>query len=227
MANPWFRMYAEFATDPKVQMLSESDQRRLTMLFCLRCNDLVTLHDTEVCFLLRVKSSDWQQTKALFIERGFINDCNEIVNWDKRQFKSDTSKDRVNAYRDRKKQSSNNIVTLHERKSNALDTEQIQNRTEQNKEKKDNKGKLNYESYPEFIEFWNAYPNKDAKYKALESWVIHKPPIQEILNALVWQTQSKKWQEKEGAFVPMAATYLNQKRWQDERSAIPSEGNPF
>ena len=28
----WFRMYAEFATDPKVQMLSEADQRRYIML---------------------------------------------------------------------------------------------------------------------------------------------------------------------------------------------------
>lgn len=27
MANQWFRMYAEFATDPKVQMLSEDAHR--------------------------------------------------------------------------------------------------------------------------------------------------------------------------------------------------------
>lgn len=128
MANPWFRMYSEFASDPKVQMLSEVNQRRLTMLFCLRCNDLVTLQDTEVTFLLRISYEDWMLTKSIFIERGFIDENNELLNWDKRQFSSDTSKNRVAAYRERKKQTCNVDVTLQKRQSNAIE----QNRTEQN-----------------------------------------------------------------------------------------------
>ena len=32
----WMRLYAEFATDPKVQMMSEAMQRRHVMLFCLK-----------------------------------------------------------------------------------------------------------------------------------------------------------------------------------------------
>ena len=120
---PWFRMYSEFSTDQKVQMLSEPDQRRLIMLLCLRCNGNVTLHDDEVCFCLRVTRNEWAHTKALFIERGFINNENEILNWDKRQFKSDTSKNRVNAHRERKKQLSNTDVTLQKRKCNVLDTD--------------------------------------------------------------------------------------------------------
>jgi hypothetical protein len=123
MANPWFRMYGEFATDPKVQMLSETDQRRLTMLFCLRCNGHVTLHDEEVTFLLRISNDEWMASKALFVAKGFIDSDNEILNWDKRQFTSDTSKNRVAAYRERKKQSSNADVTLQKQKSNAIDTD--------------------------------------------------------------------------------------------------------
>ena len=47
-SQQWFRFYAEFATDPKVQMLSEQDQRRFIMLLCLRCsNGDVTLHASE------------------------------------------------------------------------------------------------------------------------------------------------------------------------------------
>jgi hypothetical protein len=83
---------------------------------------------------------------------------------------------------------------------------------------------LNYDDYPEFLEFWSLYPNKDSKYKALESWVENKPPIQKILNALAWQKESKKWNDDEGAYIPMAVTYLNQKRWQDEQ---PVEKSPF
>jgi hypothetical protein len=129
-------MYSEFATDPKVQMLNEADQRRLTMLLCLRCNDHVTLHDEEVTFLLRISNDEWQVTKAQFIARGFINSDNEILNWDKRQFASDTSKNRVAAHRERKKNECNSDVTLPKQESNALDTEQIQNRIDADKKTK-------------------------------------------------------------------------------------------
>ena len=65
MANQWFRMYSEFSVDPKVQMLDEVDQRRLVMLFCIRCNGNVTLHDEEVTFLLRISNEEWLKTKAI------------------------------------------------------------------------------------------------------------------------------------------------------------------
>jgi hypothetical protein len=111
MANSWFRMYAEFATDPKVQMLSEADQRRLTMLFCLRCNGHVTLQDSEVTFLLRISNEEWQITKGSFIAKNFINEANEVLNWDKRQFISDSSAERVARHREKKKQECNVTVT--------------------------------------------------------------------------------------------------------------------
>jgi len=86
MANPWFRMYAEFATDPKVQMLSEIDQRRLTMIFCLRCMDKKTLTDDEICFQLRISVDEWVKSKEKFISKNFIDSNNQVLNWDKRQF---------------------------------------------------------------------------------------------------------------------------------------------
>jgi hypothetical protein len=104
MANPWFRMYAEFAHDPKVQMLSEHMQRRYIMLMCLRCsNALVTLHETEIAFYLRVTDDELMETKQLFIRKGFINDRWELLNWDKRQFVSDSSAGRVAKFRAKKK----------------------------------------------------------------------------------------------------------------------------
>lgn len=45
MANSWFRLYAEFATDPKVQMMSEAEQRRCVIRMCIRCNGDVTLQN--------------------------------------------------------------------------------------------------------------------------------------------------------------------------------------
>jgi hypothetical protein len=127
MANPWFRLYSEFAFDQKVQMLSEVDQRRLIMLFCLRCNGNVTLQDEEVTFQLRCSNDEWLKTKATFIAKGFINEHNEVLNWNKRQYISDSSAERVARYREKKK----NDVTL----SNVTVTAPEQNRTEQKQNK--------------------------------------------------------------------------------------------
>ncbi len=105
MSNPWFRMYHEFATDQKVQMLSEADQRRYVMLLCLRCsNEGVTLHDDEVAFLLRITDEEWQATKVVLLRKNLIDEDNLPTNWDKRQFKSDNCKERVRACRKRKKE---------------------------------------------------------------------------------------------------------------------------
>ena len=111
MSNLWFRLYAEFLTDPKVQMMSEQNQRRLIMVLCLRCNGNVTLQDDEVSFQLRISNEEWQVTKDIFIEKGFIDKSNNVLNWDKRQFISDSSAERVARHRERKKIACNVTVT--------------------------------------------------------------------------------------------------------------------
>lgn len=127
----WFRMYGEFATDPKVQMLSEQMQRRLVMLFCLECsNGIETFHVTEretsIAFALRVSDEEIAATKAVFLARGFINDDWTLCNWSKRQYVSDSSTARVRAHREKKKKESVGDETGVKRSSNALE----QNRTD-------------------------------------------------------------------------------------------------
>ena len=131
MANPWFRLYSEFAHDPKIQMLPEAMQRRYVMLMCLRCSEtLETLHETEIAFQLRLSEAELIETKQLFISKNFIDSQWNLLNWDKRQFVSDSSTKRVRKHRDNKKQQSNDGETLQKRSSNAIDTdtdtEQIQ-----------------------------------------------------------------------------------------------------
>lgn len=131
MANPWFRLYHEFATDPKVQMLSEVLQRRFVMLLCLRCcNGDEALQDAEVAFQLRVSVDDYAETKAALMAKKLIDKDNKPLAWSKRQFDSDSSTPRVKAYRNRKKAERNGDETLQQRegsgegtKSNVIDTE--------------------------------------------------------------------------------------------------------
>lgn len=102
--NPWFRLYAEFAADPKIQSMDETLQRRYIMLLCLQCNgDLSELDDEELACALRISHDELQKTKKIFIKKGFVDESWNIVNWDKRQYVSDKSTDRVRRYRERKK----------------------------------------------------------------------------------------------------------------------------
>lgn len=112
-ALPWFRMYSEFATDPKVQMLSETDQRRFIMLLCLRCgNGDVTLHDDEIAFQLRISNDEWAATKAVLVSKGLIDNESSPVSWDKRQYVSDSSAARVRAHRERKKKAVKQVCNV-------------------------------------------------------------------------------------------------------------------
>jgi len=134
MANPWFRLYSEFAHDPKVQMLSEAMQRRYVMLLCLRCSEtLETLQETEIAFQLRLSDKELEETKLLFISKKFIDKQWNLLNWDKRQFVSDSSTMRVAKHRQKKKQASNATETLQERPSNAIDTETDTDKKQKNR----------------------------------------------------------------------------------------------
>ncbi len=100
----WFRMYHEFATDPKVQMLSEVDQRRYIMMLCLKCcNGNVTLHETTIAFQLRISLDEWRATKATLVSKNLLNEDNSPPSWDKRQYVSDSSTARVAKHREKAK----------------------------------------------------------------------------------------------------------------------------
>jgi len=86
MANPWFKMHTDFYHCPKVQSMSEAMQRRLLMLLCLRgAEELEYLTDDEIKCALRISTRQWQITKSLFMEKGFIDDALHVINWDERQ----------------------------------------------------------------------------------------------------------------------------------------------
>lgn len=222
MSNPWFRMYSEFSHDPKIQMMTEAMQRRYIMVMCLRCsNDLVTLHETEIAFHLRITDAELAETKALFIAKGFIDDQWNLLNWDKRQFKSDSSAERVARHRENKKVASNAAVTLPKRQSNALDTDTDTDKKEPSSPDKPDDG---------FAEFWKAYPRKVGKGAALKAWGKIKSKadtLQAILQAIAWQRTSKDWTKDDGQFIPHPSTWLNEQRWLDEQPGKPADAIPF
>lgn len=95
------------------------------MLLCMRCNGDVTLHETHIAFHLRITIEEWRKTKEVFIANKFIDSDNKLLNWDKRQYRSDSSLERVRKHRSSKR---NGDVT----KCNVTVTAQNRTDTEQN-----------------------------------------------------------------------------------------------
>ena len=71
----------------------------------------------------------------------------------------------------------------------------------------------------DFLEFWSAYPKKIGKgsaFKVFSKLKLTKKDKADILTALNWQKKSEQWVKENGQFIPYPATYLNQRRWEDE-----------
>lgn len=70
-----------------------------------------------------------------------------------------------------------------------------------------------------FKKFWTAYPRKVGKGAAEQAFKECQPNAElrnTILAAIEKQRQSEQWQKNNGKYIPNPATWLNQKRWEDE-----------
>jgi len=75
---------------------------------------------------------------------------------------------------------------------------------------------------PDFEEFWKVYPKKVAKAEAFRQWKLcakARPPLEQIVAAVVRQAQSPKWREEGGQFIPDPERWLKKGRWEDEVAA--------
>ena len=70
-----------------------------------------------------------------------------------------------------------------------------------------------------FSEFWQMYPRKTAKKKALQAWdklKLTEELFTTIMSKLELFIKSEQWTKDNGQFIPYPATWLNGSRWEDE-----------
>lgn len=79
----------------------------------------------------------------------------------------------------------------------------------------------------EFDLFWKEYPRKTGKKAAKRAWLAakDKPSLDKIISAVQKQRTWQDWIKDGGQYIPHPATWLNQGRWDDERTAIRVQGN--
>lgn len=138
---PWFRMYTDFLNDPKLIALAFEDQRHFIGVLALKSDGALEAYVDEQLMDRIVAQRLWidhgviREVKRRLVAAGLIDSAWQPLAWDRRQFKSDSSKDRVAAYRANKK-AGNGDVTLQQRKSSAVDTD-TDTDTDKEEEKKE------------------------------------------------------------------------------------------
>ena len=89
------------------------------------------------------------------------------------------------------------------------------------------KGKVEL-SNDNFEEFWKEYPRKEARVKAGQAFKSLNPSeklLEIILADISSRKQSEAWQKDGGKYIPLPATYLRGKRWEDETKKEAPNGN--
>ncbi len=90
-----------------------------------------------------------------------------------------------------------------------------------------NKGQKKIE--PDFVRFYTAYPKKKGKDQAEKAYNKlngEAPSIDSLLEILDKHKKSLDWTRDDGKFIPHPATWLNQKRWEDEVTPTTSKSDP-
>jgi predicted phage replisome organizer len=135
----------------------------------------------------------------------WINDMQTMIG------KSSTEADRIRKYRAELK----NGVQMYNKCTPELDIEK-KIEIEQNTVWKDR-----------FNTFWKSYPKrvgKGAAEKAFKKINPSKEALHQMLEAIEKAKKSDQWKRDGGQFIPYPATWLNQKRWEDELEIEVDDG---
>jgi hypothetical protein len=75
----------------------------------------------------------------------------------------------------------------------------------------------------DFEIFYSAYPKKEGKKDAQAAWAKVDVPVSLLLDAISRKSKSEDWRKANGQFVPLPATWLRGRRWEDAGVTLPDE----
>jgi len=137
--------------------------------------------------------------------------------WSKYQYESDKSTDRVRRHRE-KKQEDSSVERFSNVSVTAPDTD-----TDTDTDKKKKKHCAPRAAHADgFARFWEAYPRKENKKKALEAW--KRKGLEARADELIADVKARKARHRpwlDGVIVH-ATTYINGQRWEDAIDEKPN-----
>lgn len=125
---PWFRAYTEMVDDEKLRLLAFEDRWHFVALLCLKGQGLLDdggpLMMRKVAVKLGLDLRTLDDVARRLAEVGLIDQDNlQPLAWDARQMKSDSSAERVKAYRERQKQVKQGVEQARNATVTAQDTD--------------------------------------------------------------------------------------------------------
>lgn len=81
----------------------------------------------------------------------------------------------------------------------------------------------------DFLRFWQEYPRKMGRENARRAWEKLAPDQHltgVILSAVERDKDTDQWQRENGRYIPYPATWLNQRRWEDQPEVVQPEEPP-
>lgn len=200
----WFRFYAEALDDPKVQSLRPELFKAWVNMLCVASKSSGCLPEMEsLAFHLRTDIETIIAFHSELVERGLIDVSargSRIHAWDKRQYKSDTSTERVKRFRKRSKTVS---VTPPDTEP---DTDTEPPKVPQGEDA--------------FERFWEAYPKRDGsnpRKPAEQKFRIATRRVdpETIISAAraYAEDQRKRHGGKRSPYTKQASVWLNQECW--------------
>lgn len=128
----WFRMYSEAVDDEKLRLLAFEDRWHFVALLCCKAQGILDedgeLRNRKVAVKLGLSVRELEEVARRLSEVDLIDaQTLQPLAWDHRQFKSDSSLERVRAFRERMKRGCNVTVTAQETETET-ETEQKKNK---------------------------------------------------------------------------------------------------
>ena len=230
--SQWFRMYGEVLNDPKAQRLDGDLFKIWVNLLCLTCQHEGVLPPvSDIAFALRMNTDDTTKALAALVKAGLLDErrgCYSPHNWNKRQFKSDVSNERVKRHRERRAAVTRNVtetVTV-----TPPDTETEADTEQSRAEQKDSPAPSGAgepsasDLEMEFDLWWLCYPRKQDRGHALKAFKrVRKSGI--ALETLTTATRKYAAERagQDAQFTKLGATWLNGQCWLDESSTDIAE----
>lgn len=233
MAGDWLKMEVSLPEKPEILFMSAKTGLHTDTIIgkCFRVWRWFDQHTSEghargvtnVTLLSLIgHSDDSEKFLSCMVDVGWLVETEDgisLPNFD--YHNGETAKSRALATKRKQKQrsKSHDDVTEESRPDRDKTVTREEKRREEVKQPK---------SSPDgFDEFWSAYPRKSAKGSAEKAWSKIRPNA-DLLKTIIAAVESAKlspqWQKDDGQFIPHPATWLNQKRWEDE--TVTSASSP-
>ena len=220
MSMPWLRLYSEMIDDEKIRLLAFEDRWHYVALLCCKCSGLLDAGDApemlrrKLGVKLGLAKLELEAAALRLAEVGLIDQATfQPLGWGGRQFISDTdptAAERKRRQRERQRSGMSRVTPVTVTRTD----------TDKETDKEEAKAiRAAAQHDAEFERWWALYPNKKGKEPARKAWIKQRLDGQSdelIRHVELMATTDRGWLQ---GYIPMASTYINQKRWQDEPEA--------